>query len=365
VVRFEPPSGASLTSSGLYTEDAYDWTWPLEDALRLTVTATGLDLANLRARAAQLMSRMGGAAAFGPDAVARQLQRLGRLSLHCTYRKLIVSAAFQAMRELIGELVAADAINPRLVPFILHHAAAYSSNISTLPPEPRPHGVPVAQMVDIYRHSDSTEWRANVEQDVVQPTMTGHVVLAATARHHLRHFRDEWTVEQYFGADTGEAGDDLSRQLRRLPQIIVADGIYPDYDDLAPAALVRPDFDISGSVDPYTVTLCPRVAARLGWRPDPRHVFTYLDTTERVVVRTLYWRDGGVRCQSADAAVFRYGHVLIVREDRADDLRPYLATAQASRAWRVTQTSEKDTRLVTSGSRVEGPPGSAQPRTRL
>jgi hypothetical protein len=56
---FEPPSGTSSTSAGLYTEDPYTWTWPLEDALRLTVTATGLDLANLRARAAQLMSRRG------------------------------------------------------------------------------------------------------------------------------------------------------------------------------------------------------------------------------------------------------------------------------------------------------------------
>ena len=94
--RFEPPSGISSVSSGLWTEDAYAWTWPLEDALRMTVTSTGLELQNIRARAAQLMTRMGGADAFGPEAVACQQRRFRRLSLHVAYRKLGTSAAFLA-----------------------------------------------------------------------------------------------------------------------------------------------------------------------------------------------------------------------------------------------------------------------------
>jgi hypothetical protein len=299
---------------------------------------------------------------FGPDAVARRDRRLHHLSLHSSYRRLLVSAAFQAAREVVGELVAAEVIDPRSIPFILLHAAAFSSNVTTLPPAPRPPGVPRAEMADIYRSADGTEWQVSVEEDAVKPTMEGHVVLAATALHERRYFRDEWIVEQYFGPDTGRAENGLATQLNRLPWVVVADGIDPAYDGLAPGAVVRPKPDVSGSVDFYTVTLCPRVAAKLGWRSDPRNVFTYLDDNDQVVARTLYWRDGGVPGRASDTTVFRHGYILVVREDRADDIRPYLATAQVSRAWRVTQKNGGHNREVTCGSRVEAAPGVTQPR---
>lgn len=86
-------------------------------------------------------------------------------------------------------------------------------------------------------------------------------------------------------------------------------------------------------------------------------MFTYLDTNDQVVARTLYWRDGVVSSRPADRAVFRYGYALVVSEDRADDIRPYLATIQVSRAWRLTVNNEGETRLVNCGSRVEAGPG--------
>lgn len=342
--QFDPPSGSSPTSSGLYTEDAYSWTWPLETPLKLTASATGLDLANLRARTAQLMNRMGGTTAFGPEAAAKQQRRLGRLNLHCIHRKLLVSAAFQAMRELIGELVAARAIDPDMVPLILHHAATFSTCVRTQPPAPRPAGVPAAEIPDIYVYSsaDIAKWAALAEQDPVTPTVPGHVVLAATALHRRPHFQREWSIQEYFGPDTPGAADDLLSQLRCLPQIVVVDGIAPLYPGFAPAGVVRPVPDISGSVDPHMVTLCPRVAARLGWRPDPRHVFTYLDADDKVMAQTIYWRDGVVAPQPADSAVFRYGYVLVVTEDRASDISPYLATDQVSRAWRTAINEEQE-----------------------
>ena len=145
----------------------------------------------------------------------------------------------------------------------------------------------------------------------------------------------------------------MLRELQRLPRIVVVDGIAPLYDGVAPAAVVRPDPDVSGLVDPYMVTLCPRVATRLGWRPDPRHVFTYLDTNDQVVAWTIYWRDGGISSHPTDTAVFRYGYALVLRKDRTDDVRPYLAAFQVSRAWRLTVNDEGENRLITCGSRVE------------
>lgn len=351
--RFEPPSGISATCSGLYTEDPYSWTWPLEDALKITARATGLDLANLRMRAAQLMTRMGGAVAFGPEAFALQQSRLRRLSLHSSYRKLSNSAAFQAMRELVGELFAADAIDPRAIPVILLRAAAFSRCISTLPPAPRPQGVPAPGIVDIHASSANTEWVAQADEDAVKPTVAGNVVLAATAIHVRRNFRDEWIVEQYFGPDTCRAEEDLFRQLRRLPRVVVADGAVPMYEGFAPGAVVHPEPVMVGSVDLHMVMLCPRVAAALGWRPDPRHAFTYFDKSDQVVARTIYWRDGGERSRESDADVFRYGFVLVAREDEAERIRPYLSKAQVSRAWRRTQRNGSEGRSAACGSRFE------------
>ena len=153
--RFAPPSGTSALSSGLWTEDPFAWTWPLKDALKRTAGASGLELANLRARTAQLMRQMGGKDAFGPEAIQRQLSRLDRLRLRATYRKLGITAAFLAMRQVVGELVAAEAIDPRAVPLILRHAGAFAPAIRTMPPLPRPKGVPRAIIPDFYRSEDS------------------------------------------------------------------------------------------------------------------------------------------------------------------------------------------------------------------
>jgi hypothetical protein len=146
--RFEPPSGISPTSSGLWTEDPFTWTWPLEEALTATAEASGLQLANLRHRAAQLMARMGGRAAFGPEAVKRQQDRFRRLRLHVPYRKLGVSAAFRAMREVAGELAAADAIDAGALPSVLRWSAALDRGVYTTAPSPRPPGVLPAEMPD-------------------------------------------------------------------------------------------------------------------------------------------------------------------------------------------------------------------------
>ena len=47
----------------------------------MTASVSGLAVANLRARAAQLMRQTGGKDAFGPEAIQRQRVRLERLGL--------------------------------------------------------------------------------------------------------------------------------------------------------------------------------------------------------------------------------------------------------------------------------------------
>jgi hypothetical protein len=101
------------------------------------------------------------------------------------------------------------------------------------------------------------------------------------------------------------------------------------------------------------ITLCPRVAAALMWHPDSRHVFNYLDESGRVTATTLYWRDGGVQNKAYDTGVARHGYILMTPEDCADQLRPYLATIQVSRAWHAVENHRERRYEVTCGSHVE------------
>lgn len=345
--RFDSPSGNSLFSSGLWTDDPYNWTWPLEDALGLTVKATGLGLPSLRARAAQLMARMGGKDLFGPEPVERQQQRFRRLRLHASYRKLGVEAAFRAAREIVGELLAADAIDPIAVPEILRRSGAFATTVAALPPLSRPPGVPRAMIGSLYRTDEIAAWRENAIQDAVRPTFDGFRVLASTAVHTRRHFRDETIVEQYSGPDVGSGANALWRQLKRLPSVVITDRIFCLYDALAQGAVVHPDQDMGMSVGPQLVMLCPRVGAELGWRLDPRHVFRYLDWHGNVVAQTISWRDGGVFAHEADTGVRGQGCLLLVREDAATELESFLARAQTARAWHVTGRIGEEDRNVT------------------
>jgi hypothetical protein len=352
--RFEPPSGSSPYSSGLWTEDPLAWTWPLEDALDLTVKASDQQLVNLRARAAQLMSRMGAAKAFGPEAIERQQTRFRRLRLHVTHHKLAVSSAFTAMREVIGELVAADAIDLDGVPYVLRAASAFDPTITTQEPLPRPLGVPRPVMAELYRSNGADGWRALAQADAAASTVEGFVVLASTAVHERQHFNDRWIIEQYAGPDWPVAEQGLPEQLCRLPRVVFVGGIVPLYEGLAEGAVVHPEPDRAGSIGPYTLMLCPRVAHAVGWRLDARNPFAYYDKTGRVVAQTLYWRDGGVLSREVGSSASR-GWLLIVPEDCADLLRPFMSANQVAIAWRANEKVGKGERSVTSGSqRIDG-----------
>jgi hypothetical protein len=128
---FDPPSGVSTSSAGLFAEDALTWTWILKRQLELASRASEIELANIRHRVAEIMRRMGGESRFGPEAVKSQFARMRRLSLHATYTKPMSQTALQAFREAVGELYAADAIDPDAIPFLEAYSGAYSPVIPT------------------------------------------------------------------------------------------------------------------------------------------------------------------------------------------------------------------------------------------
>jgi hypothetical protein len=297
------------------------------------------------------MSRLGGTAAFGRDRAEEKKKHLSRLRLFLTYRKLEVAAAFQAGREVIGELMAAGALDQGDLPWLVAHLAGFPSGIGTLPAEPRPVGVPAPEFNDHLAPGTNADWRQAVDHDLIAPTVAGHLVLAASALHERGRFREVWQVEQYYGPGTEVAEEDLSARLRRLPRVLLMDRSYPRYRAVAPGAVVHVEADLLGTIEPFTLALCPRVAEKLDWHPDPRNALTYLDPSGQVAARTVWWRDGGVCTVGTDTTIFRRGCLLMVPEDRADDLRPYLGGEWVSKAWRMTQAADGDDKVASRASR--------------
>lgn len=354
--EFEPPSGLSLTSSGLYAEDVPSWTWVLENPLRITSIASGFEISNLRQRAAQLMGQNGGTKAFGPDAVKAQMSRLRRLSLHTPYKKLLNSAAFQAMRGVLGELVGADSINLMVVPLIAIRSGAFSPIVPTSPPVKRPIGIQSVSLPEVFAARDDRNWVNAVDHDLMRPEVEGFSVLAATSIHE-RSFRTEsWLVEQYFGPGFDVESSTLFEHIQHIPKLVVTDRVELAYRAASSGAVAHPEPIMAGSIDMNELMMCPIVAAKLGWKSDPNDALTYENGKGEPVACTLYWRDGGIASRETDSSIYREGYAVLVREDCFSQLSPYLAKDYEVRAWRRFQKSEDGDSMIRSARRAEPPP---------
>ena len=95
--------------------------------------------------------------------------------------------------------------------------------------------------------------------------------------------------------------------------------------------MLQPDY--FGAIEPYTLSLCPRVAGNLGWQHDENNVLAIRDGSGEIAARTVRWRDGGVRSSFTDDAMFGQGTMLVVTEDKIDQLRAFLSPKTVTRAW--------------------------------
>lgn len=326
-------------------DDIEDWTSHLDEPIGIIAKASGLDVANIRIRIAQRMQDMGGAALFGRDADLRQQHRLRSLSLECKFRRLLTDAAWRATREVIGELVAADAIDPEGVPYALCHAAAFPLLICTVPFEPRSKGVPQVDLSERYRPEARAGWLASSQVDAKVPVMPGHVVVASVSRRKCRYAGESWIAEQYYGPSRSGIDNwtSMSKALASFPCVLIPDDFVPLYDGPVLGAVVMFQPDYLGTIEPCTLSLCPRVASSLGWQHDRDNVLSIRDGSGEIVARTVRWRDGGVRSSFTDDAMFGQGTMLVVAEDKMDQMRAFLSPKTVTRAWhtiRGDRTSE-------------------------
>lgn len=331
--HFEPPSGTSKYSSGLWTEDPYTWTWPLERPLRAASRYSGIKISVLRRRAAQFMAAQGGIRAFGPPALARQTTLFKSLDLHITHHKLGVRAAFLAMRQLLGELAAARAIDPSVLPMILRDSGAYDPCFPARPPLPRPVGVSRPKSSTHRDRSKEANWLALVEHDLSAPTIEAYLVLAAAACFLGADFDKRFILEQFYGPNWGEPEPGIDEELERLPQLELADELIPLYRDEADGAVVLLLPDIARSLATHAMTICPRVAHALGWHRDPENPLVLLNATNELMAKTMFWRDGGITSEPHSGLVGQ-GSLLFASPAGAAGLHPYLSRSNVTRAWR-------------------------------
>jgi len=337
---FDPPSGVSAFSAGLFAEDALTWTWILERQLRLASSASEIELANIRHRVAEIMQRMGGESKFGPEAVKSQFARMRRLSLHTTYRKLMSQAALQAFREAVGELYAADAIDPDAIPFLEAYSGAYSPVIPTRFPVPRPQTFYAARMPEIFGRQEGV-WIDDVAEDLVAPMLPNGIVLAAVSIHE-RGFREEkWVAEQYFGPKLKQQEDELFVQLQRIPSLLVTDRLVHSFSKPCPGFVAHIVPTVAG-FEVCPLLLCPLGAAALGWLQVPDDVFTYTDALGAKSAYVLYWRDGGIAARETESGIHRHGFALIVEGKSGNQLRQHLPDQYEVLAWRRQQQAGED-----------------------
>jgi hypothetical protein len=337
---FDAPSGVSAFSAGLFAEDVLTWTWILKKQLRLASSASEIELANIRHRVAEIMRQMGGETKFGPEAVKSQFARMSRLSLHATYTKLMSQAALQAFREAVGELYAADAIDPDAIPFLEAYSGAYSPVIPTRFPVSRPQTFHAARMPEIFGRQEGV-WIDNVAEDLVAPMLPNSIVLAAVSIHE-RGFREEkWVAEQYFGPKLKQQEDELFVQIQRIPALLVTDRLNHSFSKPCPGLVAHILPTVAG-FEVCPLSLCPLGAAALGWKQVPDDAFTRTDALGAKSAWVLYWRDGGIVARETESGIHRHGFALVVEGLYGNQLRQYLPTRYEMLAWRRQQQAGED-----------------------
>ena len=349
--EFEPPSGTSESSSGLFTEDYNSWTWTLELPLRLTSKASGIDISNLRYRVASLMGRNMAVSPFHPEANMNQMTRLKRLSLHASYWKLMTASAFRAMREVICELKDARSIHPSIIPILLSEVGLHSPRIPCLAPSVRPDGIFLADMLEpLSRSEPESVWVDRVEEGLVRHEVPGWTVLAS-ASFQQRGFRaDQWFAEQWFGPTEPVKKRSLEHHLHSMKQARIDQRIELADSTPTDGAVLHPKRLIS-TFQERLLMFCPVVAAKLDLIPDQNDAFTYRDHFGKIVVTTLHWRDGGIDAEESDGSLHAFGSAVIVDPSLKDRLREFTSKTYSAQSWR---RFEKRRSVVAEKSAIVG-----------
>ncbi|MCX7319696.1 MAG: hypothetical protein NT113_09460 [Hyphomicrobiales bacterium] len=340
--NYDPPSGFSEVSSGMWTEDSFSLTWPLERPLNILERATRFKPSSMRIRAAQLMRDGRGNAEFSREAVSALESKFRRLELRIFHRRLPVSAAFRAARRVAGELASAGELDLGCAPLFLSSSGAPDLETFAFAPVPRPHVIDRPRIPSAYETGDLRNWLDGEGATPFHKATSSdkNIIAAAGSFDRVSMRRDAVEEHLLLYSDIDPDAVDLDEVISALPRLILCDGPTPLYRETAVGGIVSIKSDIAGSIPDRMITVCPILAGQIGLFPTGPNLMSYQDKSGQIQIETVWWRDGGAYRRSSDGVLRGEGFVVTATDVAFARLRPFLGETSRSHLWRRMKSQD-------------------------
>lgn len=290
---FEPPSLVDPRTGAMLVEDPLGWTFAFPRVVR-SLARKGPSIRHIRHRCWMLISGWGGLPAFGQSATERLESELARMEMRMTYFRPHAAVGARALRYVAGEMRSAGLLDAQDEPWLLEMMGYPAVRLPLLSPSERPRFLIQASPDQIgWRNEDEARWLDAVSNDVRPIAIGRDVILAEITRFRRRYIRRNFTLERmrapFFDVDQGGG---LSSWVGALPRAVWVEGVVPLSDEPAPTVVRHFSQGEITEVPRDMLVICPMWLRRLTWRAHPQNWLVYVDREGRVVVNTIWWRDG-------------------------------------------------------------------------
>lgn len=292
-------------SGAMRLESALGWTRHLTSVAASISQASGVDVMDIRRRAAMFIQDWGGMDAFGPQASKRLTSHLRAIEMQIRYSKPHAMAGVLALRHVCGELRLSGRLGQQRLPMLLESLNA------SLPPRPptrplmRPEGL--ARPLPIRNASwdkGEQEWAEKVDADVLPWVDASgmHIVAEISTFKVMLARRAELDQLRISAPGLDISSEDFWGCHKGLPASVWVGRLMPFDDNLAPTLVRRvlgslgPGFDSPG----LSLVICPNWLRRLRWAEHRNANGLYVDASGAVVAKLVWWRDGNPADIDAD-----------------------------------------------------------------
>lgn len=290
---FVRPHLVDSATGSMVVEDPSGWTYAFKDQIKMLAN-TGVSISSIRLRCSMFINQWGGLEAFGSSASNRLQEKLRQLDLKMPYARPHILATARAFRHVAGELRRAGMIPEEAKPILLHMMGYPSPRPKLIIPETRPAFIRRPVLDDANWITQEEDWLNGDESDLLPLLPPSDSVVAEVSEFHFRKTRRNFHYHRV-RAPGLELGENVQtfEGFELLPGStwvgrIIANSKSPAFS-LARGLLVSwiPE------VPRYRLTICPHWLLRLGWHPHPSNELVFMDKSNVLVARIVWWRDGG------------------------------------------------------------------------
>lgn len=285
-------------TGAMRVESELGWTQMLRHTTRALAKAAGVDELAIRRRAAMFIQEWGGLDEFGHQAITRLEGQLRALDMKIQYLKPHAWVGVIALRHVAGELRQAGLLKTGDIPELLERLNAPT------PPQPLsfPQVRPIAAQrpfvaLDAGWTKGERKWVEGVGDDVAtwSDQCDEHVVAEASRFKIYKPRQAEFLLHRIRapGASIDEA--QFGDCYQQLPAAVWIGRVMPLDDKLALTLIRRLVCSIDVGLDSatYPIVLCPNWLRKLQWCAHAEALGVYIDASEIIVARVVWWRDAG------------------------------------------------------------------------